>query len=360
VTFTRTPHQWAAIAVLLVATAEVAVRPEMPWRPVALCLGVTVAIATWLSGSRPTAAVVVGFGAIAAADLAAVLAGARPFTLGTAVVAVALLYLSFRRDGTWRPMGGLAVALLAWGVAVAAEPTSATDAVGGLAVLLLAAMTGAVLRYRAIVRGQLVEQVRSREREALARDLHDTVAHHVTAIAVQAQAGLVVVGASNLDGAADSLRVIEREAAAAMTEMRAVVGALRSPAPSPASDLAAVDELAGQDGAGPDVVVTRHGNLTGLSPTTTAAVVRAARESVANARRHARNARSIRLDLTATPVEVRLIVTDDGDRATAPERGGFGLIGMAERVELLGGSFSAGPATDRGWVVRLSIPVRRR
>lgn len=355
----RSTHQWTALAVLAVSAAEVALRTEMQWRPVALFLGVVVALATWISASHPTAAVVVGFVAIGLADLAAIATGADPLVLGAAAIVVVLLHLSFRRDGTWRPLGGLAAGLAAWGVAVTGEPTSATDAVGGLAVLLLASASGAILRYRSVVREQVVEQVRSREREALARDLHDTVAHHVTAMAVQAQAGQVLIGAGDTDGAAGALRVIEQEAATAMTEMRQVVGALRSPSPGPASDLAAIDALADRGGAGPDVVVTRHGDLTGLSPATTTAIVRAAREAVANARRHAHHARAIRVDLTGTQAEVGLTVTDDGDRHAPSDRGGFGLIGMAERVELLGGSFFAGPATDRGWAVRLTIPVRR-
>ena len=70
------------------------------------------------------------------------------------------------------------------------------------------------------------EQVRLREREQLARELHDTVAHHVSAIAVRAQAGRVVA-AADPEAALDSLRLIEAEASRALTEMRTMVGALR-------------------------------------------------------------------------------------------------------------------------------------
>lgn len=95
---------------------------------------------------------------------------------------------------------------------------------GGVMVVELAVV---LVRYRRVVRTQRFERVRSHEREMLARELHDTVAHHVSAIAVQAQAGRFLAGSRDLDGAAKALEVIEGEASRTLAEMRAVVGPLR-------------------------------------------------------------------------------------------------------------------------------------
>ncbi|MDZ7675674.1 MAG: histidine kinase dimerization/phosphoacceptor domain-containing protein [Acidimicrobiales bacterium] len=85
---------------------------------------------------------------------------------------------------------------------------------------------GFAVRYAGELRAEEIAGLRSREREELARELHDTVAHHVSAIAVQAQAGRVVA-ATRPEAAAEALAVIEEEAARALEEMRSMVGTLR-------------------------------------------------------------------------------------------------------------------------------------
>jgi signal transduction histidine kinase len=102
------------------------------------------------------------------------------------------------------------------------------DALGGAAVLLLTGAMGVIFRYRAQARHQLVEQARLQERENLARELHDTVAHHVSAVAIQAQAGLLLAQKSSLAGAIEALEIINRETAETLAEMRMMVDALRN------------------------------------------------------------------------------------------------------------------------------------
>ena len=92
--------------------------------------------------------------------------------------------------------------------------------------LSLPAALGAAMRYRTRSRLRESDQVRLREREQLARELHDTVAHHVSAIAIRAQAGRTVA-ASRPDAAVDALEVIEEAASRTLAELRALVGALR-------------------------------------------------------------------------------------------------------------------------------------
>jgi signal transduction histidine kinase len=231
----------------------------------------------------------------------------------------------------------------------------------GAAVLLSAMALGAVFRFRARARMRELDQVKLLERERLARDLHDTVAHHVSAIAIRAQAGLATA-ALRPDAAVEALHVIEAEASRTLAEMRGIVRVLRRDdppdlAPSPGlADLAGLAGRAGQDGPPVDVEVT--GDIAGVPPPVAAAIYRLAQESVTNARRHARRATRIEVRVAADGSSVRLQVSDDGDTAARHPAGppGYGLIGMMERARLLGGTCEAGPAPGRGWRVTAVLP----
>ncbi|MFC7480182.1 sensor histidine kinase [Luedemannella flava] len=196
------------------------------------------------------------------------------------------------------------------------------------------------------------------ERARIARDLHDTVAHHVSAIAIRAQAGLAVAP-GRPEAATEALRVIEAEASRTLAEMRAMVRALRGDVPaqrSPGPRVEDLRQLAAAPG-GPPVDIELIGDLADLPAPVGAAIYRLAQESVTNARRHARHATRIAVRVAADDAEVRLRVTDDGDagtsRSTAP---GYGLLGMTERAGLLGGTCEAGPNPDRGWTVTAVLP----
>jgi signal transduction histidine kinase len=209
--------------------------------------------------------------------------------------------------------------------------------------VVAAGALGLAMRYRAQERARELDQARLRERERIARDLHDTVAHHVSAMAIQAQAGLAA-------SPAEALLLIEAEAARALAEMRAVVRAL-------GDDGAYVGELArlavpGHDG--PPVDLAIEGNLDNLPPVVGAALFRLAQEAVTNARRHA-DATRIEIRVAADDTSVHLRVTDDGDVRGA-DREGPGLTGMRERAVLLGGVCTAGPNPDRGWSVTATLP----
>ena len=99
------------------------------------------------------------------------------------------------------------------------------------------------------------------------------------------------------------------------------------------------------------------GDLDDLPPAVAAAVYRLAQESITNARRHARHATHVTVALTGDGDQVRLTVDDDGSTGAASRApAGYGLVGMRERATLLGGSFHAGPAADRGWRVEAVLP----
>jgi len=106
------------------------------------------------------------------------------------------------------------------------------------------------------------------------------------------------------------------------------------------------------------VAVEIAGDVDDLPPPVAAAVYRLAQESVTNARRHARHATRIEVSVAADDASVRLRVSDDGDtgagRPAAPP--GYGLIGMRERADLLGGVCEAGPGPVRGWTVTAVLP----
>jgi signal transduction histidine kinase len=232
---------------------------------------------------------------------------------------------------------------------------------GGAGVLLSAAALGAAFRYRVRERDHLVEQAKLHEREQLARELHDTVAHHVSAIAIQAQAGLVLARSSTPDGATGALEAIDREAAWTLAEMRAIVGVLRTPGSppgvAPGRRVADIAGLAATDSVRVDVEL--RGDLTDLPPAVEAALYRVAQESVTNARRHARLATRVEVTVTGSATDVQLTVSDDGAGNTASDPPGYGLVGMSERVSLLGGTLDAGPAPDRGWRVHAVLPRPR-
>jgi signal transduction histidine kinase len=200
-------------------------------------------------------------------------------------------------------------------------------------------------------------EVKLREREQLARELHDTVAHHVSAIAIQAQAGQAVA-ASRPAAALEALAIIEREASRTLTEMRTMVGALRAGdeaalAPQPVSS--DIDRLAVSTTL--PVIVERSGDLADLNPLVDRALFRLAQESITNATRHARHATSVTVRLQGESDRVLLSVTDDGDaRAFEPLHHGFGLVGMTERANLLGGTLHAGPDPRRGWSDHAVLP----
>ena len=114
--------------------------------------------------------------------------------------------------------------------------------------------------------------------------------------------------------------------------------------------------------ATPAVVVSLQGSLSRLAPPVDAALYRLAQESLTNALRHARGVTRVGIDVCREGDAVRLRVTDDGQTQPrqAAREPGFGLRGMAERAHLLGGSLSAGPGPEGGWVVEAVLPVQVR
>ncbi|MFI6299383.1 sensor histidine kinase [Nonomuraea sp. NPDC050790] len=359
------PHDrrdWALAAIVLAGVVlEGALRQDLTWRPVAVVFGCGLALATLLRRAHPLAAVAYAFGGFAALDVAAFVAGAEPVALLSGWTVLVLVYSLLRWRGDRDAVMGLAVVTLAIAVIVGVDFPGIAETIAGSALVLLAAALGASVRYRAAAREQRIEQAKLQEREQLARELHDTVAHHVSAIAIQAQAGLFLARSASLSGATEALETIDREAARTLAEMRTMVSALRDrrrqPATAPQRRIADIEHLVSSSTDALRVGVRLSGDLTNLSPAVEGAVYRVAQESITNATRHALQATRVEVEVDGDATEVRLTVSDDGAR-TAPgaDRPGFGLVGMTERVTLLGGTLTAGPNPDRGWSVRAVLP----
>jgi signal transduction histidine kinase len=207
----------------------------------------------------------------------------------------------------------------------------------------------------------LAEQLAtSRERNRLARELHDTLAHSLSGLSVQLQAADVLFDDDPLT-ARQALRAAHSAARSGLAEARRAIAALRA---SPLEDLGLVEALhrrleALGERAGVETGWHTAGNFSGLNPIVEQVVYRVADEALLNAERHAA-ARCIEVDLARADGQVSLLVRDDGQgfdvrRKPQPTDGHFGLAGMAERAELAGGRLEIDSQPGQGTAIRLLI-----
>lgn len=240
---------------------------------------------------------------------------------------------------------------------------------GALMVLLafcvaLAVALGMLLRSLDQQRMSALSRVRSDERLSLARDLHDSVAHHVTGIVVRAQAAQVVAS-GRPEEAAEALAAIEREGLATLTSMRRLVGVLRDDDAErgPPPGLAQIGDLVARfNGTG------RASAVLSASPAAAGAdipdevgqaVHRVVQEALTNVRRHAVGATRVAVDIDVVDGVLQVRVTDDGQ---GPRRhwslhGGYGIAGLRERMTALGGWLTAGQRDGSGWQLIAAMPL---
>jgi signal transduction histidine kinase len=214
-------------------------------------------------------------------------------------------------------------------------------------------------------RQDLARQAVLEERSRIARELHDVVAHHMSMIAIQAEAAPLKI--HNLPPAAqDTLATIRSAAREALAETRRVVGLLRNgdelPERVPQPGLARLDELveAGRQ-SGLVVEPTVVGVPRPLAVGVDLSAFRIVQEALSNAARYAPGAR-VRVLIRYGSNNLRVSVTDGGGDLTQPGTGtgggGHGLVGMRERVTMLGGTLSTGPQRDGGFAVVADLPCR--
>jgi signal transduction histidine kinase len=351
-------------AVVSWSVVETLLREDLAWGPVMVTVCTLIALSLLWRRAHPLGAVAAGFGTLIAFDVARILAAVDTTGLLSIAAVLVLPYSLFRWGAGREAAVGLGL-ILAWlPITHVAEPQSAGEMFAGYGFFLSSAAWGAAIRFHATVRVRDVEQAKLRQRSELARELHDSVGHHVSAIAVQAQAGRALA-ASDTDRALAVLATIEEAASRTLEEMRAMVGILRDGneaelAPPPG--LADIERLAHGLGKGPRVDVHLSGDFAELSPSVGAALYRIAQESVTNGLRHARHATRITVRVADEGDEVRLTVRDDGEAgAGARTSSGHGLAGMSERATLLGGTVRAGRGPgERGWTVDAVLPKGAR
>ena len=354
----RVWRDWALVGLVTVlAVVEAALRPDVPWRW--LWAAVLVALAPTLLWRRARPFLMFAIAFVAGTVIGLVIGGDSQ--LFTTAYFLVLLYAVFRWGSGRALVLGAVLVVCGIGLSLVGSAPVLGDVIGGLAVAAMTATLGLAFRLRASARRRELETVRMLEREQLARDLHDTVAHHVSAIAIQAQAG-TAVASTDPAAALAALRTIEGEASRTLHDMRSIVGVLRDSGDAP--DLAPMpgwEDLRRLERAGPGTPVIQvclEGDANAVPSPVAAAVFRIAQEGVTNARRHARSATRVELSVRIDDAGAHIEVRDDGqDAASAPE--GFGLAGMRERAALFGGTCEAGPGPDGGWVVTAWLPRRR-
>nr|WP_309140421.1 sensor histidine kinase [Streptomyces sp. PKU-EA00015] len=249
---------------------------------------------------------------------------------------------------------------------------------GVVAVVLctVVVLLGTALRGRRQARAALVEQEvltaeeRTRrtvleERNRIARELHDVVAHHMSVISIQAQVAPHLVKEPT-DELKENLAGIRQNALDALTELRRVLGVLRSESPeasesaphAPLPTLARLDALVeNARAAGLTVDCASTGQPRPLTPGVELSAFRIVQEALSNAIRHAPGT-TVRIELAFSPSGLRVRVANTAPRVPAPRSpgAGHGLLGMRERAAMLGGDLATGPTPDGGYEVTAFLP----
>lgn len=300
-----------------------------------------------------------------AASLAVVLGatlGAQAFGAGGGWLALIIAFFSaVMRGRRWAAIGAL---VIGYGVSVwNASLVFALALLAGLLTMLSAAELSRAFSARNAAdrrrRAEAAARRASEERLAIARDLHDVVAHSISVINVQAATALHLMDRQP-ERAREALTAIREVSGQALGELGTVLEALRDGRPplAPVPGVAGLEELASRArAAGLSVSVSAEGPVRPLPAAVDGAAYRITQESLTNAVRHS-GGTSARVLVRYEADWVEISVVDDGTGGGAdPDGPGKGLSGMSERVAALGGSFQAGPRPGGGFGVTARIPA---
>lgn len=285
------------------------------------------------------------------------------------------------------PVGALAVLWLEWGTLdplvywlrgdMEAPGSNVTELLLLLSLIAAAAALGAVFARLDDTLASLAErnrelealqEVRTREavqseRVRIARDLHDVVAHHVSAIVVRAQA-VDRVGGDDVDVYRDAVRWIAPEGRNALDAMRSLVRVLREDAAplAPTSTLADLGVVVERmRGAGLELDARLPQAWPACSAAVGLAVVRVAQEALTNVVSHSAAGRaSVALDVAGGRLALTVVDPGPPRPAANPGRQGNGLTHMRERASACGGTLTAGPLAGGGWQVRMEVALDGR
>lgn len=225
-------------------------------------------------------------------------------------------------------------------------------------------LSGAIVRARRSGRTELAQQARRlegerallQERQRIARELHDIVAHHMSVIAIQAEAGPRKV-ANPPPELAESFADIRASALSGLDELRRLLGVMRSSSAdtTPQPGLAELDGLLDSARSGGlQVTSSVSGTARSLPQGIDLSAYRILQEALSNAMRHAPGS-AVRVELAYAPSSLVIKVLNDA--CGPPGDGtGHGIIGMRERAVMLGGHLKAGPTDDGGFLVTAVLP----
>ncbi|HEY7199441.1 MAG TPA: sensor histidine kinase [Candidatus Dormibacteraeota bacterium] len=349
------PVLWSAV-VAMIWLADQRWHPELPGALAsgglaALAIG---AMALLALRQPPTGSLEsrVGVAVLALASVGALLSGTRQGALSFALACVAMTLVLCSHLGRFGI--GLAVAL-----AAALLPVAIFQYHQPPLVLLLGG-AGMVWMYLGPLQGRRGQRIMRQEaaveeRARLARDIHDVLAHTLSALSVQIEGARML--AEQRPGDPRTVAALERAqrlVAAGMAETGQAVAALRGDV-LPATD--ALRRLAEdfERESGIPCRLQVEGEPAALGADASLAIYRAAQEALTNVRKHA-DATEVTIVLRYLHGSAELTVADRGTAKRAPAPSGYGLIGIRERTELLGGELEAGP-TDDGFRMRLSVPA---
>jgi signal transduction histidine kinase len=273
----------------------------------------------------------------------------------------------------YQPRAAIWVILAGIGAIVITEATANAHPLGIIASLaILGALTmGAIARRNRAGRLEQMELALAREQAALeehkkaaalaerariAREVHDVLAHSLSALSLNLQGARLMLARENAsDEAQEQIQRAQRLAVEGLAEARRAVAALREdpvPAARAIADLVTSSRL--ESGTTTDFTV--DGTPRELPGPAEDALYRTAQEALSNTRKHAAGA-PVSVVLAYRDDSTELTVTDhQGHRPAGQPTGGYGLTGMRERAELIGGRLCTGP-TDDGWQVRLVVPT---
>ena len=214
-------------------------------------------------------------------------------------------------------------------------------------------------RLRA-AQADLAVKAAAEERQRIAREVHDVIGHTLAVMMLHLTGARMSLQRDDRSEAEAALLEAERHGRQSLADVRRSVGLLSEGAASASPEPTAADIgplVASYRDAGVDVAFASTGDVDALPLTVGLGLYRIAQESLANATRHAPGSSvTVRLDVDADAA--RLAVRNTHGATVADASGGHGIEGIKERASLLGGSASAGPTDDGGWLVEVAIPLR--
>lgn len=323
--------------------------------PTVVFVGAVVVALAYLLAPLPTGGPMLGIAAYTLAVHRSVRACMIGVGVGLGVIASVIAALAFT---------GEISAAVAWNSLV-------SEALAALIGSLIGANVGNRQRYvsalidrsRQLVveRDQQARLAAAAERDRIARELHDIVAHSLTVMVALAEG---VAASNDIDRARPGATAIASTGREALRDMRATLGILRDDDDAPLAPVSrdtTVETVDSARAAGFDATLTVSGDRPALSSAVQLAISRIVQEGVTNALRHSRGAERIDVRIAYRSDAVEVHVVDDGEPVvsapTAPS--GYGLRGLRERVVLAGGTVAAGPGPGRGWRVHARIPLEQ-